>query len=127
MSGCIDFSKADPQNKQWYLRYRLLFHEFINKENLELLKIQQNYLGSLLSLQLEDKQDIIDKFVDTFNKVLHNRYPWEVDEEESVSQDIIAAFREKYGEETDPRYQSLVNEWREALAKVKEKSSKKEE
>jgi hypothetical protein len=94
----------------------------MKQEHYLFMKDKQLYLAGMLSVDVEEKQDLIDDAIKAFNDILHNRFPWHVSAEDTQKQDAVQSFYDRYGDETDPRHKAMLAQWRKALKMAREKS-----
>jgi len=89
VSGAIDYSDADPQNKKWRIKHRLVITEISRRDRQQILERYHEHLCAYLShsrLTSESFENLKADANSAYEKLKNTIYPWLAPEEkEGVS------------------------------------------
>lgn len=109
VSGAIDYAKADPYNKAWQIKQRLVLNEIARREDEKIIAaVQQHWLAyvSHSSLESDSWKKVKDNATDTLKSLQNIIFPWLEGAEPEEKKDTIES---KYG--------SLIKQYREMVAR----------
>lgn len=123
-SGIIDFSKADPYDKQWMANLRLALAETSRRSQLDFVKVlHQHYVGMLAIDRLEDAsfRKLRDRANELLDVIIQLQEPWNDDQVAAARKDQVKAavqeWEDHYGSLSDPAVQAGIDETVEAVRK----------
>lgn len=79
VSGAINYAGADPRNRQWRLKHRILLEEVERREDYELLTIAHRHWLALLShgnLTSESFKEVKKQANDVMGVIQQTVFPW---------------------------------------------------
>jgi hypothetical protein len=79
VSGAINYAGADPQNRQWRLKHRILLEEVERREDYELLTIAHKHWLALLShgnLTEESFKEVKKQANEVMGEIQKTTFPW---------------------------------------------------
>jgi hypothetical protein len=79
VSGAINYAGADPQNRQWRLKHRILLAEVERREDYELLTIAHKHWLALLShgnLTEESFKEVKKQANEVMGEIQKTTFPW---------------------------------------------------
>lgn len=108
-SGVIDYSGADPMNKNWRIKHRLLLREMHRQEERRLLShVHQHWCAYLShgSLEPDSFKNVKEATSDALNSLQRTIFPWDKPEEVKTESPT--------GNSTiDPETQRLIDRYKE--------------
>ena len=109
VSGAIDYATADPNNKAWQIKHRLVLNEIARREDEKIISaVQQYWLAyvSHSSLEPDSWQKVKDHAADALKSLQNIILPWLEGAEPAEKKDTIEG---KYG--------GLIKQYREMVAR----------
>jgi hypothetical protein len=103
-TGVFNYEGADPTNKHWRIKHRLIINELLNQEDKFLLeRVHDHWLGYVAhgGLEKESFERVKDHATSTLKKIKLSVFPWS-DREEAKGQnatikpadaDLISRYR----------------------------------
>jgi methyltransferase-like protein len=112
VSGAIDYSDADPENKRWRIKHRLVITEISRRDRQQILERYHAHLCSYLShsrLTEESFEKLKDDANDAYKKLKTAVYPW-LDAPEKENETKPAKSK------IDANTEALINRYKTYLA-----------
>lgn len=109
VSGAIDYATADPYNKSWQIKHRLVLNEVARREDEKIIiAVQQHWLAYVghSSLEPESWKKVKDNASDTLKSLQNIVLPWLEGAEPAEKTDTIEG---KYGD--------LIKQYRDMVAR----------
>lgn len=115
VSGAIDYSDADPENKKWRIKHRLIITEISRRDRQQILERYHEHLCAYLShsrLTAESFEKLKSDANTAYGKLKDTIYPW-----------LSTAEKEKENESSEPKSkidantQALIKQYKEYLAR----------
>lgn len=78
-SGLIDYTEADPSDKQWNIKHKLIISELIRQSRQEILQCYHTHVCAYLShsnLTAESFTKLKESAKDAYQSLRQNMYPW---------------------------------------------------
>lgn len=103
-TGVFNYAGADPTNRQWRIKHRLIINELLNQEDKFLLeRVHDHWLGYVAhgGLEKESFERVKDHATTTLKKIKSAVFPWSTNEEakgqnatiKPADADLIARYR----------------------------------
>ena len=106
VSGAINYAGADPQNRQWRLKHRILLAEVERKEDYELLTIAHKHWLALLShgnLTEDSFKEVKKQANEVMGAIQKTTFPWldlkeagKEDKKDTIVDDSTQALIDRY-------------------------------
>lgn len=83
-TGVFNYTGADPTNRQWRIKHRLIINELLNQEDKFLLeRVHDHWLGYVAhgNLEKESFERVKDHATNTLKKIKSAVFPWPKNEE----------------------------------------------
>lgn len=115
-AGVIDYSRADPANRQWRIRHRLLINELQRQETQKLLgHVHQHWCAYLAHGNLTEESfgEVKKSLAGALTDVQYNLFPWTTKKDENPEGNAAEPENSKIDNDT----QNLINKfkvWRAA-------------
>lgn len=112
VTGAIDYSRADPRDRQWRKKLRWTLQEVERQNAVDDQGARQRHLLALVSHgRLEDDsfREVRDKALETLTELHGLYYPWHAKvDTKSVAQDLKALWVSHFGNPDSPETQAML-------------------
>jgi hypothetical protein len=111
-SGLIDYSEADPSDRRWNIKHKLVISELIRQSRQDILKSYHTHVCAYLShsnLTEESFTKLKQSASDAYQSLRDNMYPWL--EKEPVNENT------PQNSKIDAKTQALIDRYKEVFNK----------
>ena len=113
VSGAIDYSDADPEDKKWRIKHRLVITEIGRRDRQKILEQYHTHICSYLShsrLTEESFENLKKTANDAYRDIKKTVYPWLQDEKQSESKSANSKIDSETQDLID-RYRNYAKMW----------------